>query len=76
MSKYTQSEYTILDNVIRRYYGAYSNTYLNKMELVTSDLWMKRIAKEIIRTKRTKQIPTEYNANDNIRLGQILNVNN
>jgi len=76
MSKHSQSEYTILDNVIRRYYGAYSDTYLNKMERVTSDLWMKRIAKEIIQTKRIKQIPNEHNADDNIKLSQILNINN
>ena len=43
------SEINILDNVIKRYYGAYSPLYLSKMERVTSDLWMKRIAKDLIR---------------------------
>lgn len=47
-------EENILDNVIKRYYGAYSPIYLSKMEKVTSDLWMKRIAKDLIRKRLTR----------------------
>jgi soluble lytic murein transglycosylase-like protein len=35
-------------NIIRRYYGAYSQLYMEKMIRVTSDLWLKRITKEVI----------------------------
>lgn len=49
MKRKNLSEINILDNVIKRYYGAYSPLYLSKMERVTSDLWMKRIAKELIK---------------------------
>lgn len=41
------SEYTIINTIVRRYYGAYDHDYKNKLEKYTSDLWMKRIAKEI-----------------------------
>lgn len=41
-------KYNILLRVVTRYYGAYSDIYLKKMEKVTSDLWMKRIAKELL----------------------------
>lgn len=50
MNKKTLSVNNILDNVVTRYYGAYSSLYLAKMERITSDLWMKRIAKELIKT--------------------------
>lgn len=44
----TSNEQNIIANIIRKYYGAYSKEYENRMEIVTSDLWMKRIAREII----------------------------
>lgn len=50
MSKKNLSANTILSNVVTRYYGAYSSLYLEKMERVTSDLWMRRIAKDLIKT--------------------------
>ncbi len=37
----------ILPRVITRYYGVYSSLYLTKMQSITSDLWMKRIEKEL-----------------------------
>jgi hypothetical protein len=39
----------MLSSVITRYYGEYSQMYMLKMEKVTSDLWMKRITKEIVK---------------------------
>jgi len=39
----------LLDKIIRNYYGAYSDMYMSKMERVTSDLWMKRITKTILK---------------------------
>jgi len=44
-------ENTPLVNIVARiqtkYYGAYAKEYIARMKLVTSDLWIKRIAKEI-----------------------------
>ena len=41
------SERTIVRKIIRQYYGAYSVPYENRMEKVTSDLSMKRIARDL-----------------------------
>ena len=38
------SRANFLSNVVRRYYGAYDQGYLSKMEKYTSDLWMKRMS--------------------------------
>ncbi len=38
---------TIINTIVRRYYGAYDHDYKSKLEKYTSDLWMKRIAQEI-----------------------------
>ena len=42
---------TAIPNIVARiqskYYGAYAKEYIARMKLVTSDLWIKRIAKEI-----------------------------
>ena len=43
----------ILSKIVKRYYGAYSDIYLSRMQNVTSDLWMKRIANDIINKKDT-----------------------
>lgn len=43
----------ILAHVVKRYYGAYSEQYLSKMETVTSDLWMRRIAEDLTSEKDT-----------------------
>jgi hypothetical protein len=42
------ADYGILDKIIRRYYGAYSEIYMVKMQKITSDLWLHRIAKDIL----------------------------
>jgi hypothetical protein len=42
------NQYNILDNIISKYYGAYNNLYMSKMEKITSDLWMKRMSKAIL----------------------------
>lgn len=44
---------TILRQVVKRYYGAYSEPYLARMQNVTSDLWIKRMAFEILGQKDT-----------------------
>lgn len=41
-------ESTILNEVIKEYYGAYNSLYMSKMEQITSDLWLKRIARNIL----------------------------
>lgn len=38
----------IIERIISRYYGAYDKDYHDKMIRVTSDLWLRRISKEII----------------------------
>lgn len=43
----------ILARVVKRYYGAYSEQYLGRMQSITSDLWMKRMAQDIINEKDT-----------------------
>ena len=40
-------ETSILSRIQSQYYGAYSNIYMSRMQQVTSDLWMKRMAREI-----------------------------
>lgn len=47
--KKKQTQYSLLNNVVRRYYGAYSEEYMKKMEKVTSDLWMRRMSVELLR---------------------------
>lgn len=42
------SEYNMINTIIKRYYGAYDKEYYSKMMRVTSDLWLKRLAKQII----------------------------
>jgi len=39
--------YNIVPRVQAKYYGAYAKEYIARMKLVISDLWLKRIAKEI-----------------------------
>lgn len=43
-----KNSYNILSNVVKRYYGAYSESYTMKMKSYTSDLWMKRIGMELM----------------------------
>lgn len=47
-----KNSYTVLNRVVKRYYGAYSEEYMKKMEKVTSDLWMRRMSLELIKGKR------------------------
>ncbi len=44
----------ILTEIVRRYYGAYNTLYMSKMQKITSDLWMKRMAKAILQTSYRK----------------------
>jgi len=44
----------VLDEIIRRYYGAYNDIYMAKMTKITSDLWMKRMSKAILDHKLKK----------------------
>ena len=48
------NSFNVLSNIIKRYFGAYSLMYLAKMEKYTSDLWMKRIAKEVLDLTKQK----------------------
>ena len=41
-------KYNIVDRIVKRYYGAFDQNYRNKLTLYTSDLWMKRISKQIM----------------------------
>lgn len=50
-SKKDSNSSIFLNRVVKRYYGAYSEEYMKKMERVTSDLWMKRMSKELLRSK-------------------------
>lgn len=45
LKKNTTTEYNLINNIISGYYGAYDKNYHKKMERITSDLWLKRIAK-------------------------------
>lgn len=45
----------IVPRVQAKYYGAYAKEYMARMKLVTSDLWIKRIAKEINYVYNTKE---------------------
>lgn len=49
------SVYNIVPRVQAKYYGAYAKEYMAQMKLVTSDLWIKRIAKEINYVYNTKE---------------------
>ena len=48
--------YNIVSRVQTKYYGAYAKEYMARMKLVTSDLWIKRIAKEISHVYNTKEV--------------------
>lgn len=52
-SNYKLNPSNILRQVVKRYYGAYSEQYLARMQNITSDLWMKRMAFEIFGQKDT-----------------------
>jgi len=43
------NSYTLMGKIVRRYYGAYSEMYLSKMQEKTSDLWLKRMTMEILK---------------------------
>lgn len=43
-----KNSYNILSNVVKRYYGAYNEAYVDRMRQYTSDLWMKRIGMELM----------------------------
>jgi len=45
------NERNLINRIIKRYYGAYDKDYHNKMIKVTSDLWLKRIARTLIETQ-------------------------
>ena len=45
LEKNSTTEYNLINNIISGYYGAYDKMYHKKMERITSDLWLKRIAK-------------------------------
>ena len=47
--------YNIVSRVQTKYYGAYAKEYMARKKLVTSDLWIKRIAKEISYVYNTKE---------------------
>lgn len=47
MKDSTTKESNIVSRVQSNYYGAYSNLYMQRIKEVTSDLWMKRMAREI-----------------------------
>lgn len=42
------TEYNLINKIISGYYGAYDQTYHKKMERITSDLWLKRIARVLL----------------------------
>ncbi len=54
------SKFNILNNVIRRYYGEYNESYKKKMQKFTSELWMKQVAsilmEDIANKDRIQQI--------------------
>lgn len=60
-------ENTSVANIVARiqtkYYGAYAKEYMARMRLVTSDLWIKRIAKEINYVYNTKEEVIEDSLN-------------
>lgn len=41
------SEDSIIDRLITKYYGAFSQEYKNKLTICLSDLWLKRIVKKL-----------------------------
>jgi hypothetical protein len=43
-----KNSHNILANVVKRYYGAYNDQYVERMKNYTSDLWMKRIGMELM----------------------------
>ena len=52
LSKPYTNEINLINKIIKRYYGAYNKDYHNKMIKVTSDLWLKRIARTLIYTQK------------------------
>ena len=50
-----KNSYNILANVVKRYYGAYNDQYVERMKNYTSDLWMKRIGMELMNFNKKEQ---------------------
>jgi hypothetical protein len=55
-------EEALINRIITRYYGAYSQSYKEKMMIVTSDLWLKRVVKDII-NRRLEYDASKQNSN-------------
>jgi len=51
LNKPYNNEINLINKIIKRYYGAYNQDYYNKMIKVTSNLWLKRIARTLIYTQ-------------------------
>ena len=56
LKKNSTTEYNLINQIISGYYGAYDKTYHSKMERITSDLWLKRIARMLF----VKESPTKH----------------
>jgi hypothetical protein len=50
-----KNSHNILANVVKRYYGAYNDQYVERMKNYTSDLWMKRIGMELMNFNKNEQ---------------------
>jgi len=48
-------EGNLIQSLIKGYYGMYDNNYHDKMVKITSDLWLKRIVKEILVYKKEEE---------------------
>ena len=45
----------VANEIIRRYYGAYNDLYIDKMKMIISDLWFKRMSKDIINNQSLRK---------------------
>jgi hypothetical protein len=65
LKKQGTTEYNLINQIISGYYGAYDSQYHSKMMRITSDLWLKRIARVLfIRDKKIKPKPLELITKD------------
>lgn len=56
------NQYNIIPRIITRYYGAYSEGYLSKMQKVTSDLWMNRMGQILISQGNTSKMDSSVHS--------------